>query len=185
MWARRHPRRLHQYMQICGLDPGNHEEQLTDTFCLRPLGSEAPLTPRALTPPLSPSPAPSLPGLGILFLKFLLQPVLVRTMALGKREHVTIWNKHNITRGGVTSVCSGTPSWLRREGRPISSSTHRCRNRDQGGRGLSLRGPAGMEQKKLLITVYIRAIFLHLTQWEQLSTQSLQAFQGSIRTKRG
>lgn len=66
---------------------------------------------------------------------------------------MTIWNKYTITRGGVSSVYAVSPCWLRREGRSIGSSTHRRRNSDQRGRGLSLKGHAGLEQKKLLITV--------------------------------
>lgn len=36
LWSKRHPGSLHQYLQICGLDPDGHEEQLTCSLHLHP-----------------------------------------------------------------------------------------------------------------------------------------------------
>lgn len=82
LWARRHPGSLHQYLQICELDPECHTEQLTCSSTSTP-SSGATGTPRA---PASPPPsAPTLTclGLRIFFLELQLQPALLRPMVPG------------------------------------------------------------------------------------------------------
>lgn len=133
LWARRHPRSLHQYLQICELDSGGHEEQLTGVF------ASAPWLGGSFDPQSSNTPSVTIPSShsswpGDLLPRAPTPASPSKIHGFGRRERLTIWNKHNITRGGVTSVYSVFPCWLRREGRPIiSCSTHRRRNSHQRG----------------------------------------------------
>lgn len=114
LWAKRHPRGLHQYLQIRGLDPDGHEEELTCSPPGPPLSLGATLTLGAPTPPpLSPL-APPLLRLEMIFAELQLQPALLSPMVGGGRK--VCLPGINVT--GAMSVYLMSQCWLTQKGGP-------------------------------------------------------------------
>lgn len=98
--TKRHSRHLHQYLQICELDPESHEEQLTCFFYLpHHLGGHSDPQSSNTSSIIIPSshsswsgdlssrtPTPASPS---------------KAHGSGRRACVTIWNKYNLKRGDV------------------------------------------------------------------------------------